>query len=106
LTATFGGIPLTRQRKAVLTDRKPPPGIIRRTQLIQRLQAGRCEMCQHTGEVEVHHVGKLAHLSKPGKPQPPWAQLMTRKRRKTLVVCADCHDVIHDRRPTATPTTE
>lgn len=63
-------------------------------------------MCQHTGEVEVHHVSKLAHLGKPGKPQPPWAQLMTRKRRKTLVVCAVCHDVIHDRRPTATPTTE
>ena len=31
---------------------------------------------------------------------------MTRKRRKTLVVCAACHDVIHDRQPTATPTTE
>jgi hypothetical protein len=106
LTATFGGIPLTRQKKAILTDRKPPPGIvIRRTRLIQRLQAGRCEMCRHAGEVEVHHVGKLAHLDQPGKPQPPWAQLMTRKRRKTLVVCAACHDVIHDRRPTA-PTTE
>ena len=107
LTATFGGIPLKRQRKAVLTDRKPPPGvIIRRTELIQRLRAGRCETCEHTGEVEVHHVGKLAHLGKPGKPQPPWAQLMMRKRRKTLVVCAACHDVIHDRRPTATTTTE
>jgi group II intron reverse transcriptase/maturase len=82
LTAIFGGIPLKRQRKAVLTDRKPPPDIvIRRTELIQRLQAGRCEMCQRTGEVQVHHVGKLAHLGKPGKPQPPWAQLMTRKRR-------------------------
>ena len=107
LTATFGGIPLKRQRKSVLTDREPPPGaIIRRTELIQRLRAGRCEMCQHAGEVEVHHVGKLAHLGKPGTPQPPWAQLMARKRRKTLVVCAVCHDVIHGRRPTATSTTE
>jgi hypothetical protein len=26
LTATFGGIPLKRQRNAVLIDRKPPPG--------------------------------------------------------------------------------
>jgi len=107
LTATFGGIPLIRQRKAVLTDRQPPPGIvIRRTELIQRLQAGRCEMCRRTGEVVVHHVGKLAHLAKSGKPQPPRAQLMTRRRRKTLVVCAACHDVIHDRRPTATSHTE
>ncbi|MCA1693759.1 MAG: maturase [Actinobacteria bacterium] len=106
LTATFGGIPLQRQRNAVLTDRQPPPGTIRRTELIQRLQTGRCEMCQRTGEVEAHHVGKLAHLSKPGQPQPPWAQLMARKRRKTLVVCAACHDHIHHRQPTATPNTE
>jgi hypothetical protein len=96
LTATFGGIPLKRQRNAVLTDRRPlPTSTVRRTELIQRLQTGRCEMCQHTGEVEVHHVGKLAHLGKPGTPQPPWAALMTRRRRKTLVVCAACHGVIH-----------
>ncbi len=106
LTATFGGIPLKRQQKAVLTDRTPPPGSIRRTELIQRLRTGRCEMCQRTGEVEVHHVGKLAHLAKPGKPQPPWAQLMARKRRKTLVVCTTCHNRIHNRQPTATPNTE
>jgi group II intron reverse transcriptase/maturase len=103
LTAFFGGIPLHRQRDAVIVDRKPPT-LIRRTELIQRLQTGRCELCRHTGEVETHHVGKLAHLTQRGKPQPPWAQLMTRMRRKTLVVCAACHDVIHDRRPTATPT--
>jgi hypothetical protein len=106
LTAIFGGIPLKRQRKAVLTDRQPPPGIIRRTELNERLQTGRCEMCQRTGEVQVHHVGKLAHLGKPGQPQPPWAKLMARKRRKTLVVCTTCHDSIHHRQPTATPNTE
>ena len=107
LTATFGGIPLKRQRKAVLVDRKPPPGIIiRRTELIERLRAGRCELCQRTGEVEVHHVGKLAHLGKPGRPRPPWAELMARRRRKTLVACAACHGSIHDRRPTAIPNTE
>jgi group II intron reverse transcriptase/maturase len=104
LTATFGGIALKRQRTAVLTDRKPPPGVIRRTELIQRLQAGRCEMCPHTGEVEVHHVGKLAHLGKPGTPLPAWAALMARKRRKTLVVCVSCHDTIHNRQPTAAHT--
>jgi hypothetical protein len=107
LTATFGGIPLKRQQKAVLDDRRPPPDvIIRRKELIKRLQAGRCEMCQRTGEVEAHQVGKLAHLGKPGKPRPAWAELMARKRRKTLVVCAACHDSIHHRRPTATPDTE
>lgn len=105
LTATFGGIPLKRQRKAVLNDRKPHPGIIiRRTELIERLRAGRCEMCQHTGKVEVHHVGKLAHLGKPGQPRPPWADLMARKRRKTLIVCDACHGTIDARQPTATNT--
>ena len=105
LTATFGGIPLKRQRNAILDDRKPPPDtIIRHTELIKRLQTGRCEMCQHTGEVEVHHVSKLAHLGKPGTPQPPWAALMAKRRRKTLVVCAACHDAIHGRQPPATLT--
>jgi group II intron reverse transcriptase/maturase len=105
LTATFGGIPLRRQPKAVLTDRKPSPDIIvRRKELINRLQAGRCEMCQHTGEVQVHHVGKLAHLGKPGATRPLWAEVMAKKRRKTLVVCTGCHDTIHHRQPTATTT--
>jgi group II intron reverse transcriptase/maturase len=106
LAATFGGIPLKRQRKAALTDRTPPPAIvIRRKELITRLQAGRCEMCEQPGTVEVHHVGKLAHLGKPGTPRPPRAELMARKQRKTLVVCTACHDIIHRRRP-ATKTTE
>jgi group II intron reverse transcriptase/maturase len=105
LTATFGGIPLRRQRKAALNDRTPPPDIIiRRKELITRLQAGRCEMCEQPGHVEVHHVGKLAHLGKPGKPRPPWAERMARKRRKTLVVCAACHDTIHNRQPTTKAT--
>jgi hypothetical protein len=29
---------------------------------------------------------------------------MARKRRKTLVVCAACHDTIHARQPATTPT--
>jgi AI2M/AI1M-like, HNH endonuclease len=27
--------------------------------------------------------------------QPAWAALMAKMRRKTLVVCAQCHDHIH-----------
>jgi hypothetical protein len=102
LTATFGGIPLKRQPRAVLTDRTPlPDTIIHRKELISRLQAGRCEICQHTGQVQVHHVGKLAHLGKPGTPRPPWMEIMAKKHRKTLVVCSGCHDTIHNRRSTA-----
>jgi hypothetical protein len=104
LVARFGGIPLRRNKYAVLTDREPVPVTFRRKELIDRLRAGRCEMCRHTGAVQVHHVGKLAHLNKPGRPQPAWAALMSKRRRKTLVVCQACHDTIHARQPTATPT--
>jgi hypothetical protein len=54
-------------------------------------------------EVDVHYVQAFADLTKAGQPPPAWAQLMAKKRRKTLVVCRDCHDTIHAQQPTATP---
>jgi hypothetical protein len=59
---------------------------------------------EHRTPVEVHQVRKLADLARPGRPQPAWAQVMAKRRRKTLVVCQTCHDSIHARHPTATPT--
>jgi Type II intron maturase/Reverse transcriptase (RNA-dependent DNA polymerase) len=102
LVARFGGIPLKRQKTAVLTDRQPAPATHRRKELIDRLLAGRCELCRRTGAVEVHHVRRLADLTQPGVPQPPWAQLMARRRRKTLVVCHACHQGVHRGQPAAT----
>ena len=104
LTATFGGLPLRRQNNAVLIDRAPVPGTIRPKELICRLLAGRCEMCEQTGEVEVHQVAKLTHLITPGRPQREWAAIMAKRKRKTLVVCASCHDTIHNQQPIATLT--
>ena len=105
LVARFGGIPLRRQKKAVLTDRHTVPGATRShgKELISRLRAGRCELCEQRAQVRVHQVRKLADLASPGRPQPAWAQLMARRRRKTLVVCPPCHDTIHARQPAATP---
>jgi hypothetical protein len=40
----------------------------------------------------------------PGDP-PRWAALMATRRRKTLVVCADCHDAVHAQLPSP-PTTQ
>jgi group II intron reverse transcriptase/maturase len=104
LVNRFGGIPLRRQKKAVLNDRKPVPITHRRNELVSRLQAKRCELCEKRTTVEIHQVRKLADLDKPGRPQPTWARLMTKRRRKTLVVCHPCHDTIHTGRPTAAPT--
>ena len=106
LLARFGGIPLKRQKKAVLDDRRPVPVTGRRTgsELLTRLRRGRCELCEQRAQVRVHQVSKLANLATPGQPQPPWAQLMTRMRRKTLIVCPTCHNSIHDRQPANTLT--
>jgi hypothetical protein len=105
LVARFGGIPLRQQKKAVINDRPPPPAARRKgKELIHRLRAARCELCDKRTTVEVHQVRKLADLHRPGRPQPAWAQLMAERRRKTLVVCSPCHDAIHARQPTATTT--
>jgi hypothetical protein len=103
LVARFGGIPLKRQDKAILIDRQPAPAA-RPKELITRLRAGRCEWCEQHAPVEVHQVAKLADLARPGRPQPAWAHLMARMRRKTLVVCIPCHQAIHARQPTAAST--
>ena len=106
LVARFGGIPLKRQKKAVLDDRRPTPVTARRkgSELLARLRAGQCELCEQRAQVQVHQVSKLTDLARPGRPQPSWMQLMTKMRRKTLIVCPSCHNGIHDRQPAYTPT--
>lgn len=95
LTARFGGIPLTRQKKAILTDRRPVPGPHPHKEIVTRLLRGRCELCESANQVQVHQVRRLADLAHTG-PVPPWMVVMASKRRKTLVVCAPCHGTIHN----------
>jgi hypothetical protein len=103
LVARFGGIPLTRQRTAIMTDLKPNMAITKRNELIHRLLAGRCELCEGKAGLQVHHIRKLADLNKPGRPQrPSWVYLMAKRKRKTLVVCEQCHQDIHAGRTTTT----
>jgi hypothetical protein len=99
LAARFGGIPLKRHKKAVITDRQPAPA--RRKEIITRLLNGECEWCGRRATVEIHQVRKLADLVKPGCEPPAWAALMTKMRRKTLIVCAPCHRAIHHGKPAA-----
>jgi group II intron reverse transcriptase/maturase len=95
LVARFGGIPLTRDRRAVIRDPAPAPVTVPRKELIYRLRKRRCELCEHGATVAVHQVAGLASLGRPGPGQPAWASLMATMRRKTLIVCASCHDHIH-----------
>ncbi|HEV3292176.1 MAG TPA: hypothetical protein VG123_24625, partial [Streptosporangiaceae bacterium] len=66
-----------------------------RKELVHRLLKRACELCEHGTTVAVHQVAALKRLGKPGPGQPAWAALMARMRRKTLIVCADCHARIH-----------
>jgi group II intron reverse transcriptase/maturase len=103
LVARFGGIPLTRKRTAVLTDLKPIMATVKGNELIRRLVAGRCELCEGRIGLQVHHIRKLADLNKPGRPErPSWVYLMAKRKRKTLVVCEQCHQDIHAGRVTTT----
>jgi group II intron reverse transcriptase/maturase len=105
LVARFGGIPLRRQKKAVLIDRSPVLFTTSGNELIHRLLTGRCEVCGSTERLEVHHIRKLADLTKPGRNEKPaWVQIMAKRRRKTLVTCTRCHDAIHAGRPVTTTT--
>jgi group II intron reverse transcriptase/maturase len=97
LVARFGGIPLVRKKDAVLNDRAPGPPPCPRKELIHRLLARRCELCGQAGEVLVHQVRRLTSLGAPGPGQPDWAAKMAKMRRKTLIACRACHDVIHGR---------
>jgi hypothetical protein len=101
LVARFGGIPLARNKDATLNDRVPTPVPHPRKELVTRLLKRRCELCGEPAKVHVHQVRKLAQLPGPGPDQPTWATLMTRKRRKTLVVCHPCHEAIHHGQPAA-----
>ena len=63
-----------------------------RTELLARLNADTCEYCGKTGGYfEVHHVRKLKDLT--GK--KPWEQTMIAMRRKTIVLCRECHVSLH-----------
>ncbi|MEV6024676.1 hypothetical protein [Streptomyces sp. NPDC052036] len=100
LVGRFGRIPLRRDERTVINDRRLAPVNTKRKELVTRLLAGRCEACRRIDEVEVHHVAKLADLGRPGD-RPPWADLMAARHRKTLVVCSTCHADIHGRKPVA-----
>jgi len=94
--AYFGGIPLKRNRQAVLVDQTPQRFGFQRNELVTRLLAEECEMCESKMKVEVHHIRALRDLNVKGRrPKPQWVQIMAARKRLTLVVCRTCHMDIH-----------
>jgi group II intron reverse transcriptase/maturase len=95
LVARFGGIPLARNKGKIITDPAPVPVPVPRKELISRLLRRTCELCGHGTAVTVHQVAGLSQLGEPGPGQPAWAAQMAKMRRKTLVACGLCHQIIH-----------
>lgn len=102
LIARFGGVSLHRRKEAVLKEPTDTGAHnrVNTTELVQRLLADRCEVCGCEHNVEVHHVRKLSDLKMKGRKEKPlYMQIMSARRRKTLVLCRKCHDDLHAGRP-------
>ena len=60
--------------------------------LKQRVERHTCELCEKDcRNLEIHQVKKLKDL----KGNSEWEIIMRKRRRKTLVVCPECHKQIH-----------
>ena len=103
LIATFGGISFKRNKEGIWGGNDDfnfklawfaPGGA--RSEVVERLLAGKCELCGATGVIlQMHHIRKLADLKKFGRNKPQWAQIMSARKRKSLAVCILCHHDIH-----------
>ena len=63
-----------------------------KTTIRHRLATGICELCEKScGTHEIHHASSLKEL----KGNNAWEKIMLSKRRKTLMVCVECHKKIH-----------
>ncbi|MCF8568596.1 maturase [Alicyclobacillus tolerans] len=97
LVAQWGGISLARRTMEVeLNDSPPPIWNSQRSELLQRLLADTCELCDSNDNIEVHHIRHLKDLKGKGnREQPEWVKNMAARKRKTLIVCRKCHEDIH-----------
>jgi group II intron reverse transcriptase/maturase len=93
LVARFGGIPLRRNKNAIPRDHVPVP--IRQREVAQRLLRGVCELCESTDDIQIHQIRRLADLATQREMRPAWMDTMAKKRRKTLILCGECHRSIH-----------
>jgi len=93
LMAHFGGVSLAWNPWAAIGE-TPTTVWSGRSELVERLLAQQCELCNSVDQIQVHHVRKLADL----KGASPWEKVMSARRRKTLVVCKACHQQIHSGR--------
>lgn len=66
-----------------------------RSEIVKRLEARECEYCGRSDlPIESHHVKKLKDLK--DKPHLAyWQKVMIARNRKTMIICIECHDLLH-----------
>ena len=72
---------------------RPAPAPYPRKELIRRLRSGTASCARPARWQSIRSAARRPR--EPGPGQPAWAVLMAKKRRKSLIVCAVCHDWIH-----------
>lgn len=99
VTFTFGDFSLKREhisRDAKETDPYIPALQIR--ELTRRILQTTCELCgKPATNLEVHHIRRMKDIRRKvdAGQVPAWMLAMHSRNRKTLVVCKDCHQQIH-----------
>lgn len=95
LITHFGGVCLQWNKWVKIDDNQTNYIWNGRSEVVQRLLAQECEICGATDNIEVHHIRKLADIKQKGrKERPEWMLKMSARKRKTLVVCRQCHEKI------------
>ena len=99
-TTTFYRDGYKRKEKATLFDNvNELPDFskyMKTNTLKQRVERHTCELCgKDCRNLEIHQVKKLKDL----KGNSDWVLLMRRRKRKTLVICPECHKMIHSEVP-------
>jgi len=103
LVATFGGFSMQRipeglGRSIADTDMKALwyryGGA--RSEIIQRMMAGKCELCGAQEPVSMHHIRALADINRPGRrPRTTPEKIMSARKRKSIALCSGCHYTVH-----------
>jgi group II intron reverse transcriptase/maturase len=100
LTASFGNFRIVRKKNYNLNYQEDKYMTVHfgRSELLERLLADRCELCNTEDNIQIHHIKKISDLKRryEGKKDiPEWKKQMIAINRNTLVVCRDCHNLIH-----------
>lgn len=84
----FGNHSLSRVQRTVIND-EILYTYLKRTELVERLKVGACEVCGAKDNIEVHHIRKLADLRRKYHNRqvlPDRVSFMLGRNRKTIAV--------------------